>query len=230
MKIGQYWRWKLRTGPETRLFLWNRIFMHANGSPRQRLPGLSMSCLLLRIRRYGDLPKMSTGTLCRTSIRMDLSFQELATDCGAKHAQLIRTRPVLEWMEIETLIMLGAVSFSLVFKFFFNPIKFLENSGASTRPCDETYKGPSVFSEIETQVLRNYFERVADNCGIYLSVHSYGQWLLYPYGHMNVRPQNSEELNYVGESFAQALAQRYGTKYIYGTTYECLCKFILTFC
>lgn len=53
-------------------------------------------------------------------------------------------------------------------------------NGASTNPCAETYAGAKAFSEPETVALAE-FVKTFDNIRLYLSFHSYGQMLLFPY-------------------------------------------------
>lgn len=48
--------------------------------------------------------------------------------------------------------------------------------------CDETYPGESEFSEKETQHLRDFLLSIKDKLSIYLTFHSYGQFLMFPYG------------------------------------------------
>ncbi|KAL4715047.1 hypothetical protein ACJJTC_003198 [Scirpophaga incertulas] len=56
-------------------------------------------------------------------------------------------------------------------------------SGVSTNPCNkETYAGPKPFSEPETQMVRNVMVKNAHNLKLYVSLHSYGQYLVYPWG------------------------------------------------
>lgn len=61
------------------------------------------------------------------------------------------------------------------------------NLGASTSPCSDTYAGPSAFSEPETTAINNYIGQVAYHTDVYLSFHSYGHYLLFPYGHSRAR-------------------------------------------
>lgn len=104
---------------------------------------------------------------------------------------------------------------------------WMENGGASSNPCSETFAGPQAFSEPEADALRKYVTSIKDKIKIYLSFHSYGQYLLSPYGHTKdeVAP-NSADLLAVGEAFAQAIRELpYKTEYTHGPTSTVLCKF-----
>ncbi|XP_034246662.1 carboxypeptidase B-like [Thrips palmi] len=63
-------------------------------------------------------------------------------------------------------------------------------SGASDWPCDETYAGPSAFSEIESANIRDWILQcnAAKNVKVYLTFHSYGPMILYPWGYANDIP------------------------------------------
>ncbi len=54
--------------------------------------------------------------------------------------------------------------------------------GASSNPNAETYRGPSAFSEIESQHVRN-FVRSQTRAKVLLSVHTFSELVLYPWGH-----------------------------------------------
>ncbi|XP_049948177.1 carboxypeptidase B-like [Schistocerca serialis cubense] len=87
--------------------------------------------------------------------------------------------------------------------------------GASRRPCDETYAGPSKFSEPETSAIRN-FVSANRNIKAYVSFHSYGQYVLYPWGYAAVVPPDHEELKRVGQRIASAIARGGGGSYTVG--------------
>lgn len=57
-------------------------------------------------------------------------------------------------------------------------------TGASANPCSETYAGPKAFSEPEAIVVRDLIHSLADRGKMYLTVHSYGNYLLYPWGYI----------------------------------------------
>lgn len=55
--------------------------------------------------------------------------------------------------------------------------------GASSNPCSETFQGEKAFSEPETIALRDLMHSIRGECKFYLTLHSYGQYLLYPWGY-----------------------------------------------
>lgn len=60
---------------------------------------------------------------------------------------------------------------------------YIVNNGASSNPCSETFAGPEPFSEPETVALYEFLEPLASRINMYLSFHSQGQYILFPYGH-----------------------------------------------
>lgn len=56
-------------------------------------------------------------------------------------------------------------------------------NGSSPIPCAQNYQGPRPFSEKETQALRDLMLSVQDRAVMYLTIHSYGRYLLTPWGH-----------------------------------------------
>lgn len=54
--------------------------------------------------------------------------------------------------------------------------------GASSYSCADTYKGTSAFSEPETQIVRDLLLGLTGRGKFYLTLHSYGNYLLYPWG------------------------------------------------
>lgn len=63
-----------------------------------------------------------------------------------------------------------------------------DNTGSSPSPSSETYRGPSAFSEPETQAIRDFCEE--HEFSIAMNFHSYGRLLLIPWGYM---PQNTPD-------------------------------------
>lgn len=60
----------------------------------------------------------------------------------------------------------------------------LDNNGSSPDPTDATYRGPSAFSEPETQNMKQFVEE--NEFIIALNYHSYSNLLLYPWGYTDV--------------------------------------------
>lgn len=75
----------------------------------------------------------------------------------------------------------------------------ISEGGASQNPCSETYAGPSAFSEPETVALSNFIGSLGHKINIYLAFHSYGHYILYPYGH-TIEPADNV-VNLVCENF-----------------------------
>ncbi|KAH8365478.1 hypothetical protein KR093_001181 [Drosophila rubida] len=56
-------------------------------------------------------------------------------------------------------------------------------TGALLHPCSITYPGPKPFSEPETIAMRDLIHSLADRGKMYLTMHSHGKYILYPYGY-----------------------------------------------
>ncbi|XP_044004140.1 carboxypeptidase B-like isoform X1 [Aphidius gifuensis] len=90
--------------------------------------------------------------------------------------------------------------------------------GASSSPCEDTYAGPKPFSEPETQALRDFLLANKQAIKVYLTLHSYGNWLLHPWGWTDKLPENEPILRKVGLDAAEALSSKYGTRYTVGSS------------
>jgi len=87
------------------------------------------------------------------------------------------------------------------------------NSGSSNNPSSETYRGPSAFSEPESQAIRDYVSSINPEIGF--SVHSVAGRYLNPYGYTDT----SIAYN-VYADFSSEFAQH--NNYLYGTVSEML--------
>ncbi|XP_061400996.1 zinc carboxypeptidase-like [Musca vetustissima] len=98
--------------------------------------------------------------------------------------------------------------------------QWMVNGGASSNPCSETYGGPEPWSEPEVKALADYVTSIKDKINIYLAFHSYGQWLLSPYGHTTTEfPENYDDILDIGEAFKNAILELpYKTEYVHGST------------
>ncbi|KAK0073986.1 hypothetical protein PV325_008920 [Microctonus aethiopoides] len=72
--------------------------------------------------------------------------------------------------------------------------------GASDDPCSEIYAGPNAFSENETQALRDFVLANSNTIKVYLTLHSYGQYLLHPWGYTSDLPENEPVLNVINSN------------------------------
>jgi hypothetical protein len=90
------------------------------------------------------------------------------------------------------------------------------SGGASTYACDETYMGPSAASEPEVQALQNYLAALfpggtsptlaqpalADTSGLLITLHSYSNLVLWPYGTSSQAAPNQAQLQTLGRKLA----------------------------
>lgn len=88
--------------------------------------------------------------------------------------------------------------------------------GSSDGPCDMTYRGPSAASESETAALETliaalYADRrgpdltdpaPADTPGMFITLHSFGDLVLWPWGHIADEAPNKTDLKAIGDKFA----------------------------
>jgi len=80
--------------------------------------------------------------------------------------------------------------------------------GTSPNPCSDIYCGPGPFSEPETRAHRDFFQS-APLFFAFLTFHSYGQYILYPWGYATELPADHQQLHQLGLRAAQEI-QRYG--------------------
>jgi hypothetical protein len=87
--------------------------------------------------------------------------------------------------------------------------------GASTNPCFEAYQGPLAASEPETQAVQDYVASVfpdqrgpgddspapEDAMGVFVTLHSCGQLVLFPYGFRSTPAPNHAQLETLGRKF-----------------------------
>ncbi|XP_026480023.1 carboxypeptidase B-like [Ctenocephalides felis] len=94
------------------------------------------------------------------------------------------------------------------------------------KPCDEDYPGDQAFSEPETRALRDLMK--AHNVQLYLTLHSFGNFILYPYGYTYEAPEGWWDLQDIAFEVLAHNVQLYLTLhsfgnfilYPYGYTYD----------
>ncbi|XP_062990698.1 carboxypeptidase A1-like [Elgaria multicarinata webbii] len=89
-------------------------------------------------------------------------------------------------------------------------------AGSSGNPCTDTYRGAYPNSESEVKSIVDFVQSHG-NIKAFISIHSYSQLLLYPYGYTKQPAADHEELDAVAKKAVAALASLYGTKYTYGS-------------
>lgn len=75
--------------------------------------------------------------------------------------------------------------------------------GASDKPCSEIFAGMKEFSEPETVAQKSFMAKSAANFEAFLTFHSYGQYILYPWGYDTVVPPDYMDLDRVGKEAAK---------------------------
>ncbi|XP_049962039.1 carboxypeptidase B-like [Schistocerca serialis cubense] len=93
-------------------------------------------------------------------------------------------------------------------------------TGSSNDPCSDTYAGPMDFSEVETSYLRNHINRNIDRIKLYLTFHSYGPYMLYPWGYTSELPDDWETLDALGQEAIEAQQAAGGPNYTIGSIYN----------
>uniref|UniRef100_A0A8D2LKL8 Peptidase M14 domain-containing protein n=1 Tax=Varanus komodoensis TaxID=61221 RepID=A0A8D2LKL8_VARKO len=89
---------------------------------------------------------------------------------------------------------------------------------ASENPCEEVYCGSSPESEQETKVVTAFIRSRISSIKAYLTMHSYSQMVLFPYGYTYEKTPNHDELNELAKRATEAIGSLYGKKYKYGTS------------
>ncbi|KAJ0009620.1 hypothetical protein NQD34_001322, partial [Periophthalmus magnuspinnatus] len=90
--------------------------------------------------------------------------------------------------------------------------------GVSFDCCSQTFPGQGPVSEPEAQAVTQFVRNISDSVLAFLTIHSYGQLLLIPYGHPEVIAPNQDELMEVGLAAAEAIEKVHGMKYKVGTS------------
>ncbi|KAL6710686.1 hypothetical protein ACN47E_007743 [Coniothyrium glycines] len=99
------------------------------------------------------------------------------------------------------------------------PYKWEVTGGASTNPCSETYKGLAAGDAPELRGVKAQVDQLKASRGIrlYLDVHSYGQYILWPYGYdCNLRAENDAQHRSIATRAQSAIRAVSGTPYTIG--------------
>ncbi|KAK6483202.1 carboxypeptidase O-like [Huso huso] len=88
--------------------------------------------------------------------------------------------------------------------------------GASQNCCSEIFCGSKAESESEVKAVVDLVGRIKNDILCFLTIHSYGQLILMPYGHPNKTAPNHDEHLKLGQNAANAIKQKHGTSYRVG--------------
>merc|ERR1712071_354630 len=99
--------------------------------------------------------------------------------------------------------------------------------GSSDNPCSESYRGTSVFSELESSSQRDLMQGIQEATGnsikLFLTYHSYSQMMIFPYAYdFTSVPANYDELLALGQDTVKAIFNTHGKVYTTGQTTETL--------
>ncbi|RYP51654.1 hypothetical protein DL768_003052 [Monosporascus sp. mg162] len=99
--------------------------------------------------------------------------------------------------------------------------KWEVSGGASTNPCSETYKGLAAGDAPENRGMMAHVNSLRDARGIrlYIDFHSYGQYILWPYGYdCNLVVPDDRALNALASAGQSAIQGVSGTSYTVGNS------------
>ncbi|XP_065341654.1 carboxypeptidase B-like [Cloeon dipterum] len=92
-----------------------------------------------------------------------------------------------------------------------------EGANLTEWECSATYPGSEPFSEPECKAISDFI-LTTPSITMYVAIHSYGKYILYPWGHTNDLPPNVNELDAVAQEANAAITAVNGTVYEIGTT------------
>jgi len=99
--------------------------------------------------------------------------------------------------------------------------------GVSHLPCGATYCGPNGASEPETQVVQNELRRLAPSLLAMVTIHSYGNMWMFPWGNtvgyngrVCERAADHNDMMRVADATANAIQGTYNTRWARGTSCE----------
>ena len=79
------------------------------------------------------------------------------------------------------------------YRFFFWTLLSFAEVGVSRNPCASVYAGAAPFSEVEVAGIRDFITWKISDLKMYVSLHSYGQVVLSPWGYTTEKPENYDD-------------------------------------
>lgn len=95
---------------------------------------------------------------------------------------------------------------------------YWSGNGTSSDECSNIYHGPRAFSEPETLAFSQYVLRYSNLIKLYLSIHSCGQYIIYPWGYTSALPDDYDTLYSLASRVNAAISAVNGTNYGIGTS------------
>lgn len=89
------------------------------------------------------------------------------------------------------------------------------NGGSSSNRNSETYRGPSAFSEPETQCVRDFIPTIPPLKGFF-DYHSYSQLIMWPWGYQSSLTPDNAAFQVLGNNYRQAVLNHGGQSYVAG--------------
>jgi len=94
-------------------------------------------------------------------------------------------------------------------------------AGTSRTACNENYRGPHAFSEVEVSNVKKYLQDIKSKLKAYWNLHAYSQFVLLPWAYTKTeQPQDYKEMSRVAQIFVDKVASKFGIKYKAGPTSE----------
>lgn len=95
-------------------------------------------------------------------------------------------------------------------------------TGSSSDPCQYDFAGSSANSEPEVRAISNFLKNHQKDYRIktFLSLHSFSQLIMFPYGSTAEKVENYDDLKRIGEQGAAAIKNRHGREYKTGSIIE----------
>lgn len=78
-------------------------------------------------------------------------------------------------------------------------------------PCSDVYRGSAPFSETETKVVRDIMKRLQSSIKMYISIHTYGNSILYPFGYTTAKHPREQQLRRIAQAGVDAVKAETGT-------------------
>ena len=75
----------------------------------------------------------------------------------------------------------------------------------------------NIFSQVETAAVRDYLTGKSSSVKLFLTYHSYGQYILHPWGYARSNGPNWQRMSAVGKLAAEAMWASSGNKYTVGS-------------